>query len=129
MSMDRYEPRETRYDGWFGRLCKTIPLFDVRAPGDWIVEYRSFRLTIWEHTTTGVVLECGRNADGWRVTVHDPETNRRYPALPRNASRWKAFEAARQFLEGEDPLMVDRDAEFGDDFEGVLILENVIDSR
>ena len=118
-------PTQTRYDGWFGRLCKIIPLFDARTPGGWTLAYRSFTKTSWYHTETDVVLTVERLSDGWYVQVWDFLEDDRYLAVPTATSRWKAFDAAQQFLEGDDPLLPTDSS----DWDGVLTLERVVDAR
>ena len=118
-------PEQTRYEGWFGRLCKMVPLFDARAPDAWTLAHRSFTKTSWYHTEADVILTVERLTDGWYVQVWDFLEDERYLAIPTATSRWKAFDAARQFLEDEDPLLPAESS----DWDGVLTLENVIDSR
>lgn len=98
------EPFETNYEGLFGKLCKHIPLFDAKAPRDWIIAYRSYRLTAWHNPVMEATIICEKSSDGWNVYIRDHRTGGRHQVLPKNTYRWKAFDAVRAFFAGE-PLM------------------------
>lgn len=126
---DSFDAPEPHYEGLFGTLCKHVPLFDARAPDGWMVTYRGWTRTIWYHVEYDVTAECSKQPDGWTVSIRDERTGSVYETLPRDTSRFKAYDAARQFLEEEDPLLVDHDAKFGDEWDGPLTLEKLRDAR
>ena len=98
------QPFETNYEGLFGKLCKYVPLFDVQSPSGWKVAYRSYDLTAWHNPLMQATLICEKSSDGWNVFIKDHNTGKRHRTLPKNTNRWKAFEAARAFFNGE-PLI------------------------
>ena len=120
---------EYRYEGLFGALCKHVPIFDARAPDGWIITSRRWDGTVWKHPETGVDVRCEKDSGGWNVCVVDHRESAIYHTLPRDTSRFKAYDAARQFLEGEDPLLVDRESEHGDEWKGPLTLEAIREAR
>lgn len=114
-------PTETTYVGLFGTLCKYVPLFDANAPAGWTVAYRSYGRTAWYHPRSEVTIEVEKGPDGWTVRVVNRSEGMSYRALPKNASRWKAFEVVRAFFDGE-PLMIAAQKEHE---EGLLMIDEV----
>ncbi|MFC6720931.1 hypothetical protein ACFQGT_00085 [Natrialbaceae archaeon GCM10025810] len=111
------EEHASIYKGWFGTLCKHVPMFDASAPNGWRLTYRAYDRTDWAHPETGVYLTCIKTSDGWNLFVEaDGDV---YQTLPIGALRWNAFGAARAFMEGEPLLPADMNAEI----EGVLTIE------
>lgn len=111
------------YEGWFGRLCERVPIFDASSPNGWRLTYRAYDRTDWVHPETGIYLTCIKTPSGWDVFVEaDDEV---YQALPTGAHRWEAFGAARDFLEGGALLPTDTHAPI----DGVLTLERFQNER
>ena len=61
----------TRYEGWVGWLCETIPIFDAGAPGAWRLAYRAVSKPSRYQTEADVTLTGERRADGWYVQGWD----------------------------------------------------------
>lgn len=105
------------YEGWFGRLCERVPIFDVSAPDGWQLTYRAYNRTDWVHPEAEVRLTCVKTPSGWDLFVEADGEG--YQALPKGVLRWNAFGAARQFLDGGPLMLADPDATI----DGPLTLE------
>ena len=91
--------------------------------------YRGWTGTIWYHIEYDVTAECSKQPDGWTVRIRDERTGSVYETLPRNASRSNAYDAVRQYLTSEGPLLVDNKSDFGDMWDGVLTPETLRGAR